>query len=400
MTNVLVGRGTSGDFVKQTQGTAVEQGFASVSRAWYPKTHDYAFGLEQIEKGIQSREDITAPLSQVSAMVNDSGKVALAFADGREFVPNQHALKQFALRIGVPQTSVKHLTETWTESEDAALLRMMFNRGLQRFQRDAKNPDSQKFIFRTYNDNSMRAVLTDSFAAIDNRWYLELLQQAIPGGRLSHWKGDADEVFGNVLIPDSVRQEDDSDYGGMISIGNSEIGTGRLEQYPSLFRAICMNGCIWDQEKGTEMNQVHRGKIDLQMLAKRIVKNLNDQIPLLDSIVDKVLSLRMNDFAVGDAKVPQVYACLGQRFGLTPKQARCSNEQFVKHESGNRNLFGIIQGLTRQSQEEKNMDWVAMDKIAGKLSKWDSDSWSNFVHQAKTFTESQVVEALGLAVAA
>jgi len=398
MSNVLVGRGTSGDFVKQTQGTATAEGFSCVSRLWYPKTHDYAFGLEQIEKGIQSREDITSKLSQVSAVVNDAGKLALAFEDGREFVPNTHALKQFALRIGVPQTTVKHLTESWTEPEDSALLRMVFNRGLQRFQRDAKNPDAQKFIFRTYNDATCRAVLTDSFATIDNRWYIELLERAIPGGRLSHWKGDADEVFGNVLIPDSVRKEDDSDYGGMISIGNSEIGTGRLEQYPSLFRAICMNGCIWDQEKGSEINQVHRGKIDLQMLARRIIKNLNDQIPLLDTIIEKVLALRANDFAIGTVKVPQVYACLGQRFGLTPKMARCSNEQFVKHESGNRNLFGIIQGLTRQSQEEKNADWVAIDKIAGKLSKWDSDSWSNFVHQAGTFTESQVSEALGLAV--
>lgn len=398
MSNVLVGKGTEGDFVKQTQGTAVAEGFSCVSRYWYPKTHDYSFGLEEIEKGIKSREDIVAPLSEVSAMVNDGGKVALAFADGREFVPNAHALKQLATRIGVPQTSVKHLTECWKELDDAAILRTLLNRGLQRFNRDTSNPDSHKFIFRTYNDNSMRAVLTDSFTAIDNRWYLELLSKAIPGGRLSHWRGDSDEVFGNILIPDSIRKEDDSDYGGMISIGNSEIGTGRLEQYPSLFRAICMNGCIWNQTKGTEINQVHRGKIDLEILGRRIVKNLNDQIPILDKIIDQVLSLRMNDFSLGEAKVPQVYACLGQRFGLTPKQARCSNEQFVKHESANRNLFGIMQGLTRQSQEEKNQDWVAIDKIAGKISQWDVDSWTNFISQAKLFNETQVSEALGLAV--
>lgn len=398
MSNVLVGKTNNGQFVHDTQGTATAEGFNSVSRLWYPKTHDFAFGLEAIEKGIQSREDIVCPLSEVSAMVNDNNKLALAFADGREFVPNAHALKQFALRIGVPQTSVKHLSECWTEREDVGILRILLNRGLARFQRDTKKADEHKFIFRTYNDATCRAVLTDSFATIDNRWYIELLEKCIPGGRLSHWKGDADEVFGNVLIPDTIREDSDSDYGGMLSIGNSEIGTRRLEQYPSLFRAICMNGCIWDQEKGTAIDQVHRGKINLQMLAARIVKNLNEQIPLMPKIVEQVLSLRMNEFGLGTVKVPQVYACLGQRFGLTPKQARCSNEQFVKHESGNRNLFGIIQGLTRQSQLETNDQWVSIDKLAGKLSKWDSDSWSSLVHQAGTFSEAQTLEALGLAV--
>lgn len=398
MSNILAGKSNAGQFVHDTQGTAKAEGFNSVSRLWYPKTHDFAFGLEAIEQGINSREDITVPLSQVSTLVNDDAKLAFAFADGREFVPNAHALKQFALRIGVPQTTVNHLSINWAEADDVAILRATFNRGLARYQRDTKKADDHKFIFRTYNDATCRAVLTDSFATIDNRWYLELLEKCIPGGRLSHWKGDADEVFGNVLIPDTIREDSDSDYGGMLSIGNSEIGTRRLEQYPSLFRAICMNSCIWDQEKGTEVNQVHRGKINLQMLAARIVKNLNEQIPLMPKIIDKVLSLRMNDFGIGTVKAPQVYACLSQRFGLTPSQALKSNEQFVQHESSNRNLFGIIQGLTRQSQLESNDQWVMIDKLAGKLSKWDSDSWSSFVKQAGTFSENQTLEALGLAV--
>lgn len=398
MSNVLVGQTNAGQFVHDTQGTAKAEGFNSVSRLWYPKTTDFSVGMEALEKGIESREDITVAFSQVSAMVDDNSRLALAFEDGREFVPNSHALKQLATRIGLPQTTVNHLTVNWTDIEDKILLRNLINRGITRFNQNEK-ADEHKFIFRTYNDATCRAVLTDSFAVIDNRWYLDLLAKAIPGGRLSHWRGDADEIFGNVLIPDSIRVEDDSDYGGMISIGNSEIGTRRIEQYPSLFRAICMNGCIWDQEKGETFSQVHRGKIDLQMLAKRIVRNLDEQIPLLPSIIDKVLSLRMKEFGLGTVKVPQIYAALADRFNLTPKQALGSNTAFVKHESGNRNLFGVIQGLTRQSQLESNDSWVTIDRLAGKLSQWDAASWSNFRTAAGTYSDEQVTKSLGLAVA-
>ncbi len=76
------------------------------------------------------------------------------------------------------------------------------------------------------------------------------MRKLIPGGRLSHWRGDADTLWGNVLIPDTIRQESDSDYGGMVSIGNSEIRERRITSRPSVFRAICFNGCIWDREAG------------------------------------------------------------------------------------------------------------------------------------------------------
>lgn len=396
---VLVGTGNSGDFVLQSQGTAKEQGFRNVSSLWYPKTHDFAFGLEQIEKGIQSRKDITVSLDAVSAVIDENSRFAFAFEDGQEFVPNAHALRQFAVKLGIPITTVNHLTEAWNDDDGKALLRNTFNSGLKRHNADQNADDRDKFVFRTYNDNTMRAVLTDSFAAIDNRWFLDLLSNLLPGGRLSHWKGDADEICGNILIPDTIRAESDSDYGGMINIGNSEIGTGRISLTPSVFRAICMNGNIWDEMVGNSLNKVHRGKIDLQLLAKAITMNVNEQIPLLSTIVEKVLATRASEFGIGQVKVPQIYAAIRETFKLSAGQAKGANEQFVAFESQDRNLFGIVNGLTRQSQLESNDQWVSLDKLAGKLSAFDSATWSNFLNRASTYSEKQVCEALGLVAA-
>ena len=95
-----------------------------------------------------------------------------------------------------------------------------------------------------------------------------------------------------MLIPDTIREESDSDYGGMLSIGNSEIGERRISSMPSIFRAICMNGCIWDQTAGKGINQVHRGKIDLDQLFLVIKENLEVQIPLLPQGIERLLGTR------------------------------------------------------------------------------------------------------------
>lgn len=411
MTNqILQGVGNSGNFVLESQGTAAKDGFRNVSSLWYPKTHDFAFGLEQIEKGIQSREDIETSLDCVSAIIDENERFAFAFEDGREFLPSPHALRQFSVKLGIPITTINHLTGEWADAEGLGLLKQTFNSGLRRHNDDQNTDERDKFIFRTYradghyddDSGTCRAVLTDSFAAIDNRWFLELLSTLIPDGRLSHWKGDADEICGNILIPDSIRAESDSDYGGMIAIGNSEIGTGRISSTPSVFRAICMNGNIWDEITGNSLDKVHRGKIDLQLLAKRITLCLHEQIPLLSSIIDKVLATRASEFGFGSAvKVTQLYAAIAdsKEFKLTPKQAKGCAEQYCQHESADRNLFGVVNGITRQSQLESNTDWRTMDTIAGKLSSFDSATWSNFLSRASTYSEKQVCEALGLPMA-
>lgn len=406
--NKLVGVGRSGDFVLTSQGTAAEQGFRNVSSIWYPKTQSFDYGMEQIERGIASREDIETSLDAVSAVIDEHNRFAFAFADGREFLPNKHAIRQFAVKLDIPITTVNHLTETWAGDIEASyLLRNTFNHGLKRHNAEQNTDERDKFIFRTYRPDghtaeqsgALRAVLTDSFAPVDNRWFLELLSTLIPDGRLSHWKGDADEICGNILIPDSIRQESDSDYGGMIAIGNSEIGTGRISSTPSVFRAICMNGNIWDEMVGNSLDKVHRGKIDLQLLAKRITLNVNEQIPLLSTIIDKVLATRSDEFGIGGVKVPQVYAALRDTFKLSTAQAKGAAEQWAENESQDRNLFGIVNGLTRQSQLEDNAQWRAIDTLAGKLSAYDSATWSNFLSRASTYSEKQVCEALGLAMA-
>lgn len=260
---VLTSTSRDGDFVHRTQTMAKDNGFRNVSQTWYDKTIDFDQGMVELEAGRAQTEDILDyPGRFIPVIHND--RVALQDFNGRRFTPTEHAMNQLGIRADTGTWLVNHLCQDKVTSQgkllykrdrqDAETLVAVLQNGLRRL-----NPN-KKLLWRTRKDGTLRAVLTSIYAIIDNRWFLETLKELIPNGRLSHWRGDADTIWTNILIPDSIRQEKDSEYGGMLSGGNSEIGERNMVTLPSIFRSICMNGCIWGQTKGEMFRVVHRRK--------------------------------------------------------------------------------------------------------------------------------------------
>ena len=288
-----------GSFVKTLQGSA-GVGFAEnqhVHKDWYATTISYDDALEVAERAATEREDILAPVRDIQASVNSEDEFVFSVGD-REFKPTDHSLQQFSIRSGVPSSSVLRELRGQEDydQQDADVMSYLSNNALRRLDQD------KVFRLRTYTDGTCRAFVTDKYAPIDNRWYLETLQEFMPEGRLSHWKGDEDTIYGNILLPDTIidYSDDDSDYGGMISIGNCEIGKRRISQTPSLFRSICLNGCIWGQVKGKQIRRRHIGDIDLGALKVEIGENIEYQLPLLPNAITKFLEMR--EFENGDEK--------------------------------------------------------------------------------------------------
>jgi hypothetical protein len=399
----IQGSGNDGDFVLNGQPLATKKGFKNVSKLWYDKTMSYDDGLEQLEKGIDNREDIECPLFDMVPVCDDSGKLAIKHSDGRLFYPTEHALKQLSSRIFTPQSFAKHLTNPILKQNkedvrferdeiDTKVLVSVLKNGYRRVEAN------KKFRFRTYNDSTLRAVLTEDYAPVDNRWYLEVIKDIIPDGRLSHWRGDEDTVYGNILIPDSIREEDDSDYGGMISVGNCEIGKRRISQIPSVFRAICMNGCIWDQAKGKAMRRVHRGDINLIELKKEIFTNIQTQIPLMHDGIDRLLATQ--SFITEKVKLSNIFAEIAVLNNFSSKETIECVSQFTRFEKGSRNLFGIINSITRAGQEFNNSQWLKLDEVGGELSNYTEAKWNRLLQRAENIDEKKLIKVYGKAALA
>lgn len=390
--SVLQGSTRMGDFVHANQQMSGDVGFKNVSRIWFDQCKTFDQGLEDLENARRQREDINENLGD--AVIKSDGSSLKVMVDGREFNPTHHSLLQLATWLDTPHTLVNVYStpkllpngqvKYQRDSRDIDMIVKALRLGQER------NKSDKPMLFRTYSDGTLRAVLSDRYAIIDNRWYLEVLRELFPDGRLSHWRGDADTIYGNVLIPDTLRAEQDSEYGGMLSLSNCEIGKRRLAQYPSIFRAICMNGCIWDQEKGNVLNRIHRGKINLDDLRKNILDNVNKQIPLMNDHVELFLSMRNRKVTT---KVTKLFAQLCEDNGWTKGQLNQVADEYRNFEKVNDpNAFAIINAITRAGQKLDNQSWVDFDVIAGKLVHQSANSWEALNLRANALTDEAVAE--------
>lgn len=397
MSDVLVGSGRSGDFVHANQVMASDVGFKNVAKIWYNQTISFDDGIKSVEEIKAGREDIVESIGD--AVIKNDGNKVLVMIDGREFAPTQHALCQLGTWCDTPHTllntyskpklNVKGEVKYNRDDRDADLIVRALRLGQSRVA-----DKSKEMLFRTYNDGTLRAVLSDRYAIIDNRWYLETLKQAIPEGRLSHWRGDADTLWGNVLIPDTLRADKDSEYGGMLSLANCEIGLRRLAQWPSVFRAICMNGCIWDRKSGKQFTQIHRGEINLDDLRTEIFDNLNRQIPLMTDHVTRFLSMRDRKLST---KMSRLIACFATDNKFSPTQAMEVIDQFAEYEKSDRNAFGLINAVTRAGQKFDNETWFNFDNAAGSLVKMTDGQWESFNKRADAMDDESVAAAFAVA---
>ena len=387
----LRGQGTQGDFVLNSQTIATDEGFSHVSKTWYDKTLSYDEGMELLESERGQREDFLIPRSEIAFDVREiDGQWKFgAEIDDRFFVPTDHALVQLVSKAcnGKGTGFVRDLTNDHPKFKrdefDARTIRGIITNGIRRV--DA----STKYKIRCHNDGTMRAFLSERYAEVDNRWYLEQIKNIIPAGRLSHWKGDSNTIWGNVLIPDTIREEDDSDYGGMVSIGNCEIGKRNVKSLPSVFRAICMNGCIWDQTKGSEIKVRHIGDIDLNSLAMKLRNNIEAQIPLLPQGIQRMLGIR----AKGTDGVPMknLIAATAETHKIDKRGASAVLQAWIKDESPiapeDRSLFDIVNSVTRAGQSLDNQSWVRFDQIGGQLVNYTDNQWANLKSRAESYDD-------------
>ena len=384
----LVGNSKAGDFVLNSQPLAKEQGFRNVAKTWYDKTRPIREALQEAEEYEQSAKTLPRTPIQFSPAIGSNGRFVLRDeVTERTLEPTQHAIQQLSKVCGIGVTYPTSLFNAGREA-DSELLGRVFSHHVRRC--SGKN---RTFNFRVRNGQCLTGIIPETSIVIDNLRYLRLLSRLIPDGRISHWRGDEDSVLGNILIPDTIRQEADSEYGAMLSVSNSEVLEHRFCQRPSLFRAICMNGCIWGQEKGNALTIARFGRSNFSMneFSIAIEKNLLEQIPLCIEHVDRLLATRnlstdvsmkpviaqvAEDHRLSKTQASAVLTAWHVEAGLTPDVAPT--------------LFGLINGITRAAQQLDIGSWRQLDELGGQLVAFTSDRWNSLVSRASKMNVKQV----------
>lgn len=386
----------AGSFVRTLQGrtgTGFEEG-THVHKDWWARTIDYDKALELAEDASRQREDFDVTLASGRVSYESDHDGFYIVIDGNRYKPTDHALQQMSIRLGIPSSSILRELQNNPQADynDFDTMRAIVNNSVRRF-----DPDKE-FKIRTYNDGTCRAWLSGRYAAVDNRWYIETLREFLPSGRLSHWRGDEDTIWGNVLLPDSMidySQSDDSDYGAMVHVGNCEIGTRTVTQQPSVFRSICMNGCIWGECSGQRIKRRHVGTIDLNELKTMIAENIEFQLNLMDNNIRQFLATRSKQIQLND--VPLVIAGIGEVERL---QGRVTNQiwqSWQEHESHNVNLFGIVNAVTRAGQLFDNKTWHSLDMVGGSLVE-SANAFERMLSVGRGLKPAKLEKVFGVAV--
>jgi hypothetical protein len=380
-----------------------EKDFKAVPKDWLKKRLSIDDAILQMAQSQQVIEDIVCPLQDFKPCIENDRYGWEYIPTGRVYFPTPKALSDMAVLNGGSTWAVQALAgnqigEKFTrDRRDSEALKTYIDVHL--FQPDRFNVEKDR-LFRTWNDGTLRACLSTKYIVINNVWVLEQIKRVIPGGLLSHWRSNPDELWGNVLIPDTIRVVDDSDYGGLLSVGNSEIGTGRLYSQPSVFRSICMNGCIYDKQSGQAISKVHLGRnFDLDALSTLIFNNLNKQIPLLDSGIDKLLALKQ--YEAKDVNHLQLLGQLAIDFRFNAKQLNEVTKAYIKEEETIGEMvktgFGLATSITRAGQQLSNQEWVLFDEYGGSFLEMTKDRWDKFVNSANKLGNKEL-QKLGLAI--
>lgn len=331
--------------------------------------------------------------AQVKAVVADEKFHVLDSKANKLYKPTKHFLSQLASKTKWGSFTLNKLYQS-SNVKHQTILKDLVDIS---FQEDF----GKEMLFRFNDaDDTCRAFLSDRYAVINNNWVLDKTREFLPqecGSAVACDKSGDDYINFSVVLPSSLKSDDDSDYGGLIKIKNSEIGTHRLDISAGVFRTICSNGSIgW--VKHNDVSVVHRGKVDLDNLAKQIQSSIAKHIKSVPVMIEKLLLTKKMTFGEGASMTP-LFASVAQAYRLSRNEIDAVHNGWGIERSETpayaKTLFGMVNALTRGSQKLGEASWDKLNEVGGVLASYDEDSFINLRNKANALTTADVHSILG-----
>jgi hypothetical protein len=341
-----------------------------VAKVWQDKCVSLEKFYDVLKAQQVSKIDVVKPESAIR--LKDSGTLL----DGTPLTKS--GMNSLRLFTDIPSSMISFMEERGYNDELVKFVNDELNRREQEWQNKGK--DSREFRVRTRHDDGgntvARAIVSERYGVIDNLEAMEMIIDALPtkdaikDALASHLHNDGDDMFGNLLLPDNIKSEPDSDYGVGIAFRNSEVRNSTFKVSPFLFRAICLNGMIWGrQNSDIRVNQRHMGNIDKQELREEVRR----AIVVALSQGNDLLALLGRSKQVEVKNPEQVIAQLSRDNKMTIAQGKLWHKGYLESlqeangQAHDRTAFGIVNGLTRSAQDYTGSTREQMETIASAI---------------------------------
>jgi hypothetical protein len=337
-----------------------------VSETWLAKCISVDEFQKRLEIEASGNEDVLVDTRKMELETFDELQIA-----DRTFKLSEHSLTQL---YGQTMLGLGDRIRTLGRNVDE--IGHLTNFVKARFQRwQADQSMGSRYLVRTRGD-SIRAILSDGYKIVDNRFLVESQLQAFGTSRnnlrVSDHYGNGDYAGWSFLIGDSALDYSNpgqDDFGGELRSSNSEIGLGRYTCLPSLFRFICRNGCRWGvvSEKQYAVSGVHRGKkASMELLRAEIILKVREAIPLASEAINQMLELKQ---LTSEVPLPQLVASVGKEYFELPKTdilsfvGVCADSTVGKEASA----YTLLNAITRHAQSHGPIVRSRWEDAAGSM---------------------------------
>ena len=335
-----------------------------VAKQWQAQCTPFSDFVAEVNEQANYKRDIVKPESEIRLQDIET------LVDGMPI--NDAGLSSLRTLIGMPSSVLSYLTENGYSDIASKLLNEGMDKRAESWDFSGKKPREARVRVR-HDDNGndvIRAIVSERYGVIDNHEAIEMIVNSLPtltDALASHITHDGDDMFGNVLLPDNMKSEPDSDYGVGISFRNSEIRNSTFKVSPFLFRAICLNGMIWGrQDSAIQINQRHMGKINTQELQEQV----RTAIAVALTQGNAMLTLLGHSKQVKVNNALPVIAQLTRDAKMTMEQGKAWHKGYLetlqetKGDVAENTAFGIVNGLTRSAQSYSGSLRDAMESTA------------------------------------
>lgn len=335
-----------------------------VAKVWQDRCTPLADFIKNVKDQASTKHDVRKPESEVRLSDIDT------LIDGTPI--NKSGINSLRLFTSIPQSMLGYLEERGYQEDMVRFINADLDNREQEWKNEGKDPRDFRIRMRKDDDNNdvIRAIVSERYGVIDNDQAMEMIADALPSLKdalASHIFNDGDDIYGNILIPDHMKSEPDSDYGVGIAFRNSEIRNATFKVSPFLFRAICLNGMIWGRSNSEiQINQKHLGNIDTKELGLKVRHAVNVALNQGNDML--VLMNHAKNVKVENPL--SVIAQLSRDNHLTIEQGKLWHKGYLDslmEKSGDQNdrtAFGVVNGLTRSAQNYKGFSRENMETIA------------------------------------
>ena len=97
--------------------------------------------------------------------------------------------------------------------------------------------------------------------------------------------------------------------------------------------------------------------------------------------------LELQEMQVSDVRMKNVFGVVASEYKLSKSEASEVFSQWATYERADKNLFGVVNAVTRAGQVLDNKGWVRFDEIGGSLLDVSESRWESMVARANTLTD-------------